>query len=281
MGPCRSASSKKTDVCPITDTAGTTIRRRDVTGFTVKESLYAPDTALGRHRHSNAYFSFVLSGGYTEKYANRESECTEGTLRFLPEGELHENAFGTATTCLLVEIEPAMLQRLGDDQVRVLSAPREVVGPVSNWLANRMVHEFRSEDDVAPLAMEGVLLEILVESARTIDDTAASAPGWLRKVREFLEARYLQATGLAELAAVAEVHPVHLSREFRRHYQMTIGEYIRKRRIEHASHLLSNSRLSLSEIAKTCGFSDQSHFCALFKKHTGLTPAKFRDLSAR
>jgi len=144
-----------------------------------------------------------------------------------------------------------------------------------------MVHEFRSEDDVAPLAMEGVLLEILVESARTIDDTAASAPGWLRKVREFLEARYLQATGLAELAAVAEVHPVHLSREFRRHYQMTIGEYIRKRRIEHASHLLSNSRLSLSEIAKTCGFSDQSHFCALFKKHTGLTPAKFRDLSAR
>jgi AraC-like DNA-binding protein len=30
-----------------------------------------------------------------------------------------------------------------------------------------------------------------------------------------------------------------------------------------------------------CGFSDQSHFCAMFKSHTTLTPAKFRDMSAR
>ncbi len=40
---------------------------------------------------------------------------------------------------------------------------------------------------------------------------------------------------------MAGVHPVHLSREFRKHYRMTIGDYIRKRRIEHASELLSNS----------------------------------------
>jgi AraC-like DNA-binding protein len=37
----------------------------------------------------------------------------------------------------------------------------------------------------------------------------------------------------------------------------------------------------MAEIASTCGFSDQSHFCSLFKKYSGLTPAKFRDLSER
>ncbi len=73
---------------------------------------------------------------------------------------------------------------------------------------------------------------------------------------------------------------MHLSREFHKHFQMTIGEYIRKRRIEHASELLSNSELSMAEIASICGFSDQSHFCALFKKHSGMTPGKFRDVSA-
>ena len=82
------------------------------------------------------------------------------------------------------------------------------------------------------------------------------------------------------LAGIAGVHPVHLSREFHKHFHMTIGEYIRKRRIEHASELLSNSELSMAEIASTCGFSDQSHFCALFKKHSGMTPAKFRDVSS-
>ncbi|HTR36192.1 MAG TPA: AraC family transcriptional regulator [Bryobacteraceae bacterium] len=280
MGPCRSASTPG-NVAPVTDSAGNTIKRCFLAGFTVKEAVYASGTSLSRHRHAHAYLSFVLSGGYTEKYLSRETECRDGMLRFLPADELHENLFAVATNCLLVEIEPQVLRRLGDDQMRTLSSPRQIAGPVSAWLASRMLHEFRADDDVAPLAMEGVLLEILAESAREFDESSANAPGWLRKVHEFLEASYLRSSGLAELAAVARVHPVHLAREFRRHYRMTIGEYIRKRRIEHASHLLSHSLLSLAEISKVCGFSDQSHFCALFKRYTSLTPAKFRDLSTR
>jgi AraC family transcriptional regulator len=282
MGSCTSASIAKSAVCPVTETAGSTIKRRDVVGFSLKEAVYAPSTALKRHCHSDAYLSFVLSGSYTEKYLSRETACGEGTLRFLPAGELHENVFATATTCLLVQIEAPVLERLGEDQLRVLSVPQEVVGPACSWLANRMVREFRTEDNVASLAMEGVLLEILAESARAFGENGGSnAPSWLRKTHESLEASYLLAPSLAELAALAGVHPVHLSREFRRHYHMTVGEYIRKRRIQHASQLLSHSGLSLSEIAATCGFSDQSHFCALFKRHAGMTPAKFRDLSAR
>ena len=135
---------------------------------------------------------------------------------------------------------------------------------------------------VAPLAIEGVLLEILAQSARAFSAThGMHAPIWLRRVREALEDSYLLAPSLAELAAIGGVHPVHLSREFRKHYQMTIGELIRKRRIDRACELLSKSNMSLSEVALTCGFSDQSHFCAMFKSHTGLTPAKFRDVSGQ
>jgi AraC family transcriptional regulator len=145
-----------------------------------------------------------------------------------------------------------------------------------------MYREFSANDDVAPLAMEGILLEILAESARSIGDgNGSNAPIWLRRVREALEESYLLAPSLAELAAIGGIHPVHLSREFRKHYQTTIGEFIRKRRIERACEMLANSATALSEIALTCGFSDQSHFCAMFKTHTGLTPAKFRDMSSR
>jgi len=152
---------------------------------------------------------------------------------------------------------------------------------LASWLANRVMREFMAQDDIAPLAMEGVLLELLAESARSSDEPGGSnAPNWLRLVRDSLDECYLQAPGLAALAALAGVHPVHLSREFHRRYRMTIGEYVRKRRIDHASNLLSNSELSLAEVARTCGFSDQSHFCAVFKKHSGMTPAKFRDVAA-
>ncbi|HEX4593772.1 MAG TPA: AraC family transcriptional regulator [Bryobacteraceae bacterium] len=255
--------------------------RRDLPTFSLTETLYPKGLTLPKHRHSHAYLTFVLSGTFTEKYAERECVCTEGALRFLPPAELHENDYAAGARCLLVKIEPSALDRLGEHSP-VLSVPGEVAGLASSWLANRLYREFTAEDDVAPLAMEGVLLEILAESARAIGEgSAAHAPAWLRRVREALEDTYLQSPSLADLSGIAGVHPVHLSREFRKHYQSTIGEFIRKRRIEHACKLLSKSETALSEIALACGFSDQSHFCAMFKGHTGLTPAKFRDMSAR
>jgi AraC family transcriptional regulator len=272
---------KRFGACPTTDTSGNVVRRRDVASFSLAETVYPAGLVIPPHCHTNAYLSFVLSGRYVEKYANQTCICSEGALRFLPTAELHENEYTTTVRCLLVKIDPMILDRLRE-HAPVLSKPGEVPGIASSWLANRMMREFRADDDISPLAIEGVLLEILAESARAIGEGAGTnAPGWLRRVREAVEDSYLLAPSLAELASIAGVHPVHLSREFRKHYQSTIGEYIRKRRIEHASHLLANTDTPLSEVALTCGFSDQSHFCAMFKTHTGLTPAKFRDLSTR
>jgi AraC family transcriptional regulator len=264
--------------CPVTDAAGSTIRRRDIAGFSLTEGLYAAGVSLARHCHADSYLTVVLSGNYIERYSHREFQWGEGAIHLLPAGERHENHFPAAVRVLRVKIGPDVVQRLGKDHARSLAEPREISGPLSKWLAHRMVREFMAQDDIAPLAMEGVLLEMLAESARSSGEIhGASAPSWLRRVRESLEDCYLQSPSLASLAAIAGVHPVHLSREFHRHYLMTVGEYMRKRRIQQASQLLTGSQLSLAEIVSTCGFSDQSHFCALFKKHSGLTPAKFRD----
>jgi AraC family transcriptional regulator len=276
----RELVSTPSSACPVTDTAGSIIRRRDIAGFSLTEALYAEGVSLPRHCHANSYLTLVLSGTYSEKYSLREVQWCEGALHLLPAGERHENQFATAVRLLRVRIEPAAVLRLGEEHARCLSEPREISGPLSAWLANRIVREFMAQDDLAALAMEGVLLEMLAESARSSEEMQGSnAPNWLRRVCESLEDSYLHAPGLTALAVIAGVHPVHLSREFHKHYRMTIGEYIRKRRIEHASQLLANSELSMLEIASTCGFSDQSHFCALFKKHWGTTPAKFRNLS--
>jgi len=275
-------TTKTSGACPVTDAAGSTIRRRDIAGFSLTEAVYAEGVSLGRHCHANAYLTMVLSGNYVERNTYREYRWGEGALHLLPAGERHENEFTTAVRCLRVRIDALAADRLGDESRRVFSEPREISGPLSAWLANRALREFRAQDDVAPLAMEGVLLEMLAESARSASaGPGSSAPAWLRRVRESLDEAYLLAPSLTDLAAVGGVHPVHLSREFRKRYRITIGEYIRKRRIEHASGLLSNSGMPMAEIASTCGFSDQSHFCALFKKYSGLTPAKFRDLSAQ
>jgi AraC-like DNA-binding protein len=47
-------------------------------------------------------------------------------------------------------------------------------------------------------------------------------------------------------------------------------------RIEHAARQLADTNVSLAEIAQSAGFSDQSHFSNLFRRHTGQSPYQFR-----
>src|SRR5277367_3792042 len=147
--------------CPVTDAAGSTIRRRDIVGFSLTEALYAEGVSLPRHCHANCYLTLVLTGCYSEKHSHREFQWREGCLHLLPAGESHENQFATAVRLLRVKIEPAAVQRLGEDHARCLAEPRQVSGPLSAWLAKRIVREFTAQDDLASLAIEGVLLEIL------------------------------------------------------------------------------------------------------------------------
>lgn len=265
--------------CPVIAAAGKTIRRRDAAGFSLSEALYPEGLTLARHCHAHCFLTLVLEGSYSERHGSRDFQWSEGAIHLLPAGEGHENRFQLPVRMLRVAIEPDAFHGGDPERARFLAEPREISGPLSGWLANRMLREFLSQDDVAPLAIEGVVLEMLAESARSGEAHTSNAPAWLKRVRELLEDSSPDAPGLSHLASVAGVHPVHLSREFHRHYGMTIGEYIRKRRVERASELLSKSELSLSEIASTCGFSDQSHLCALFRKHCGVTPAKFRKLA--
>jgi AraC family transcriptional regulator len=265
--------------CPVTAAAGKTVRRRDIAGFSLSEALYPEGLTLARHCHAQCFLTLVLEGSYLEKHRAEEFQWSEGSIHLLPAGESHENRFHVPVRMLRVEIEPEAFHGGDPERARFVAEPREISGPLSAWLANRMLREFLSPDDVAPLAIEGVVLEMLAESARSSEMYASGAPAWLKRVRALLEESHPEAPVLAALAHVAGVHPVHLSREFHKHYRMTIGEYIRKRRVERASELLSKSGLSLAEIASACGFSDQSHFCALFRKHCGVTPAKFRKLA--
>jgi AraC family transcriptional regulator len=134
---------------------------------------------------------------------------------------------------------------------------------------------------LALISLEGILLEMLVEGARSGcgSGTVAVLPRWLRVARDYLEANFLRPLSLAEIAATAGVHRVHLSREFRRYFSITVGEFLRRKRIEHACHMVSTSNTPLSEIAMACSFSDQSHFSATFRRQVGVTPARFRQMA--
>lgn len=75
------------------------------------------------------------------------------------------------------------------------------------------------------------------------------------------------------------MHPVYLASEFRRRFVLTVGEYVRRLRIDYAcGEISARENVSLAEIALATGFSSQSHFSKTFKRVTGMTPLEYRSL---
>jgi AraC family transcriptional regulator len=263
------------------ETSGRVVAARQIPGFRVIENHYPKGLELTRHFHEHAYLSYVLEGPYLESYGGSESvTCAPGVLRYLPPGQNHANVFDEGSHCLIVEVENQALRRV-EEHSKALERPGEIHGIASTWLAHRLNHEFRQGDDLALVSLEGILLEMLAEGARGVGvaDSGAALPRWLRVARDYMEANALRAVSLAEIAAAAGVHRVHLSREFRRHFSITVGAYLRRKRIDHACHLVAASEMPLAEIAMKCGFSDQSHFSATFRRRMGLTPGRYRQMS--
>jgi len=83
------------------------------------------------------------------------------------------------------------------------------------------------------------------------------------------------------LAAMVNVHPVHLARSFRRFQGCTISDYVRQLRVDNARRKMMSGNVRLVDIALSSGFSDQSHFSRSFKRVTGMTPTEFRKINGR
>jgi AraC family transcriptional regulator len=106
----------------------------------------------------------------------------------------------------------------------------------------------------------------------------------MQQVLDRIHADFQRPLSLADLAATAGVHPVHLARAFREHQGITVAAYTRRLRFERSLRELAElgtSQRSLAEIAQAAGFADQSHFSRTFKKLTGLTPKAYRDRLGR
>ena len=239
----------------------------------IAEHEYPAGLHAAAHVHEHSYLTLIVAGATTERFSNRAERLVGGDVELMRAGEVHSNDYPVPTRCLHVELD-GMMEALWDAGGSLATGPLR--DPRSSILAAMIRDELQHRDDLAPLAIDGLLFALLARGARSrgIDD----APRWLTRVRDALQASYREKVSLEQLSRIAGVHPAHLCREFHRRTGRTVGAYVRDLRIQHACRLLDTSTETLAEIAIDCGFADQSHFASAFRRTMGVTPGRYRAL---
>ncbi len=233
------------------------------------------------HYHENMYFTFILEGSVIEGNKKELYNCTPGSLLFHNWEEPHYNIKPEGfTRGFHVEVDPKWLKQ-ADFNTDHLQGSLNVAHPGLKLLMYKIFMETRLNDGLSALSVSSLLMSVFSGLHETQKTEITAKPLWVAKIEEILQDRWSENLSLEYLAAVAGIHPVHLSRDFAKYFHSNLAEYIRKTRIEKALALISQRKMSFTEIAHHCGFFDQSHFLRSFKAVMGTNPSAHKKILFR
>jgi AraC family transcriptional regulator len=241
-------------------------------GFCISEVDYAAGWRQPPHAHESTGVTLVVAGGFRETACGREESASALSVVVKPAGVVHADEIGReGARTVLVEIEdPALLP--------------EELGP---W---RWLHAGPGVRPLLALAralrgpsrsIEDTVLELLGEVSDAERQVHRNPPAWIDRAREALDDADPTTTRVRDLAAELDVHPVSLTRAFRRHFGLPVTVYRRRARLRRAAAQLGGSTGELSRIAHAAGFADHAHMCRDIRAATGCTPSELRAAARR
>ena len=174
--------------------------------------------------------------------------------------------------------------RVGPDRCLFLDL-QSSVDPAIEQLARALLKTEGMDDALVELYACAVGLAIATRFVSRDDGShpfqpkrnSGALPKWrLKRVLAYIDANLGEPVALADLAAAAGLTRMHFAAQFRRATGIRPHEYLLRRRIERAQQFLSQSSLSIVDVAFSVGFQTQSHFTTVFKRFVGETPHQWR-----
>ncbi len=240
----------------------------------------------------NDYVVHVLSGKKTYKTINGEWTLEPGQTLYLKKGaEVIHQYFDDQYCMLGFFVSDDLIREVfheikGKHVFNPSKSPDDLTGfevKKSDMLESyfhSMLAYFRGHnrppDPILILKVKELLITLMSSDPTLAAYFTLVADDDKPSLQQIMEHNFCFNLRLEEYADLTHRSLSSFKRDFQNQFGEAPGKWLQKRRVRHAANLLSNTRMSVTQIAFESGFEDLSHFSRAFKKIMGVNPSDYK-----
>lgn len=253
------------------------------------------------HRHDFYELAVVLSGRGYYAYQGNCYELSAGDAYILPPGVIHqyyEQKYLEVVNFLwypermkaefqaleeipafrlFFDLEPKS-RNFFQFEHRLVLTPEQLAEVRMYEL--RMRRELENREEGYALRLNWLMCDLLLILSRYYNKSQGNNPAnelmRLNNVLQYMEKHLGEPLSRGQIAKQFGSGEQYFAKRFREIMSETYSDYLQKIRLRHVQNLLQTTELSLTEIARKCGFCDSNYLCYVFRKKYGIPPHQYR-----
>ncbi|MHC1694400.1 MAG: AraC family transcriptional regulator [Eubacteriales bacterium] len=260
---------------PVSDYAKSSLYYCDRAGYITDN----PDFLIDRDSLDDYLLLYVVSGFFHMDIAGKKSTAVPGDTVVINLKEKHLYYSDKNDPCEILWIDFNCTDDKMSPVTSITSLP--LVFPCRDNLEpmNEFVYQYVNNSRYAEIRQSQIIYGLLMSAVAWIKRGAEPEPSAIPEVEDYISGHIDEKITLSDLADVTHLSTYHFMHVFKKRYGVSPMRYVIGRKLNRASYLLTYSAMSVTQISEQLGFCSQSHFSALYKKHTGLFPSEYRKMN--
>lgn len=127
-----------------------------------------------------------------------------------------------------------------------------------------LLDHFRTSNDFYPLTKE-----VVFDDSDVVEKVS--------RIKRFIGCHLLNKITLDDISSYAGMNRTYFCLFFKRHFGMGLTDYLNAERMTKASSMLGGGSVSISDVARQCGFPNVTYFNRVFRKVYGMSPTEYRN----
>ena len=251
----------------------------------VSELCLKPGGKINFHVQVCDEITVALSGRSTVYSGGEQSRLSAGQIHYVKKGISHEIKADENFRYICIGFEPnhndeniAPFLKLTSDKSSFILKDNSDVKKLSEMLLD----EFYSAEDNRRVMINMYLSQILILISRLASDkqknqTVKRPDFTLYSIMRLIDMEYMNIKGVKDVAKRLSYSECYISHLFRQKLDMTVKEYILKKKLDAAALILRDKKMTVTEAAEYLGFSSAHTFAIAFKRCFGVSPLVYKQ----